>query len=156
MRFATIGAVSLPEIEHDAPRSVRASRLLRVFNLSIAVLLIALLGAAYWYAWRPLPQSSGQISAPISAEAAIARGVNYFIDTHRNRLPLEFTLLRYDPRPWAPSDCLLAGLEMYRTLTNSWRSELLKEKMLQTGERSKVDFLFPVRTGHEPQPGSNA
>ncbi len=243
MRFATIGAVSLPEIEHDAPRSVRASRLLRVFNLSIAVLLIVLLGTAYWYAWRPLPQTSGQISAPISAEAhitrdakgvphiqaaswedaiflqgyamaqdrlwqmdglrrraagelaevvgktalesdsearrmnlrriaerqeralvpqqravlaAFARGVNYFIDTHRNRLPLEFTLLRYDPRPWAPSDCLLAGLEMYRTLTNSWRGEVLKQKMLATGERSKVDFLFPVRTGHDPQPGSNA
>jgi penicillin G amidase len=243
MRFATIGAVSLPGIEHDAPRSVRASRLLRLFNLSIAVLLIALLGAAYWYAWRPLPQTSGQISAPISAEArivrdakgvphiqaaswedaiflqgyamaqdrlwqmdglrrraagelaeivgqaalesdrearrmnlrriaerqeralvpqqravlaAFARGVNYFIDTHRNRLPLEFTLLRYDPRPWTPSDSLLAGLEMYRTLSNSWRSELLKQKMLETGERSKVEFLFPVRTGHEPQPGSNA
>src|SRR6185369_8230498 len=60
--------------------------------------------------------------------AAFARGVNYFIQTHRDRLPLEFTLLRYDPRPWAPSDCLLAGLEMYRTLTNSWRSELLKQK----------------------------
>jgi penicillin amidase len=235
--------VSLPGIEHDAPRYVRASRLLRLFNLSIAVLLIVLLGAAYWYAWRPLPQTSGQISAPISAEAriardakgvphiqaaswedaiflqgyamaqdrlwqmdglrrraagelaevvgqaalesdrearrmnlrriaelqeralvpqqravlaAFARGVNYFIDTHRGRLPLEFTLLRYDPRPWAPSDCLLAGVEMYRTLTNSWRGELVKQKMLQTGERSKVDFLFPVRTGHEPQPGSNA
>ena len=235
--------MNLPGIEHDAPLSARSSRLLRVFNLSIAVLLIALLGAAYWYAWRPLPQTSGQINAPISAEAriardakgvphiqaaswedaiflqgyamaqdrlwqmdglrrrasgelaevvgqpaiesdrearrmnlrrtaerqeralvpqqravlaAFARGVNYFIDTHRNRLPLEFTLLRYDPRPWLPSDCLLAGLEMYRTLTNSWRSELLKQKMLQTGERSKVEFLFPVRTGHDPQPGSNA
>ena len=235
--------MNLPGIEHDAPRYVRASRLLRVFNLSIAVLLIALMGAAYWYAWRPLPQTSGQISAPISAEAriardakgvphiqaaswedaiflqgyamaqdrlwqmdglrrraagelaeivgqaalesdrearrmnlrriaetqeralvpqqravlaAFARGVNYFIETHRNRLPLEFTLLRYDPRPWAPSDCLLAGVEMYRTLTNSWRGEVLKQKMLETGERSKVEFLFPVRTGHEPQPGSNA
>src|SRR5450432_2802790 len=73
MRFATIGAVSLPEIEHDAPLSGRTSRLLRLFNLSIAVLLIALLGAAYWYAWRPLPQTSGQIAAPISAEARIAR-----------------------------------------------------------------------------------
>ncbi len=235
--------MSLPEIEHDAPLSVRASRLLRLFNLSIAVLLIALLGAAYWYAWRPLPQTSGQIGAPISAAAriardakgvphiqaaswedaiflqgyamaqdrlwqmdglrrrasgelaeivgqaavesdrearrmnlrpiaeaqeralppqqravlaAFARGVNYFIETHRNRLPLEFTLLRYDPRPWTASDCLLAGLEMYRTLSNSWRSELLRQKMLETGERSKVEFLFPVRTGHEPQPGSNA
>ena len=33
--------------------------------------------------------------------AAYARGVNYFIETHRGNLPLEFTILRYDPRPWS-------------------------------------------------------
>jgi penicillin amidase len=222
---------------------VRATRLLRLLNLSIAVLLIAFLAAVYWYGWRALPEVSGQITAPISAEAriardalgvphiqaaswedaiflegyamaqdrlwqmdgmrrrasgelaeiaglmalesdqearrlnlrriaevqehslqpaerallaAFARGINEFIQTHRDRLPVEFALLRYDPRPWSVRDSLLAGLEMYRTLTNSWRSELLKQKMLETGERSKVEFLFPVRTGHEAQPGSNA
>ena len=41
--------------------------------------------------------------------AAYARGVNYFIETHRNALPLEFTLLRYDPRPWTIVDSLLCG-----------------------------------------------
>jgi len=222
---------------------VRASRLLRVLNLSIAVLLIALVAAVYWYGWRPLAETAGQIAAPVSAEgriardaqgvphiqaaswedaiflqgyamaqdrlwqmdglrrraagelaeiagppalesdrearrmnlrqiaetrervlksseravlAAFARGVNYFIETHRDRLPIEFTLLHYEPRPWAVRDSLLAGMEMYRTLTNSWRGELLKQQMLERGERAKVDFLFPVRTGHEPQPGSNA
>ena len=222
---------------------MRDSRLLQLLNLSIAVLLIALLAAVYWYGWRALPQTSGQIYAPISAEAriardalgvphiqaaswedaiflegyvmaqdrlwqmdgmrrtaagelaeiagpaavesdqesrrmnlrriadaqeqtlkpeeravfaAFARGVNEFIQTHRDRLPPEFALLRYDPRPWAVRDSILAGLEMYRRLTDSWRAELLKLKMLETGDRSKVDFLFPVRTGHEPQPGSNA
>ncbi len=45
--------------------------LLRAINLSIAVLLIALLGAAYWFAWRPLAQTSGQITAPVSAKATI-------------------------------------------------------------------------------------
>ena len=160
--------------------------LLRAINLSIAVLLIALLGAAYWFAWRPLPETSGEIAAPISARATIsrdalgvphitaaswedaiflqgyataqdrmwqmdalrrlaagelaevvgkqalesdqearrlrlgriaeeaeqtmpaadramlaayARGVNYFLETHRGRLPLEFTLLNYRSPP---------------------------------------------------------
>ena len=150
-------------------------------------MLVLGLVAAYWIAYRPLPQTSGQIAAPISARATVerdalgvphiaaanwedaiflqgyvtaqdrlwqmdalrrlaagelsevlgpstleldrearrlrmrriaeehdrtlppadravlaayARGVNYFIETHRGRLPLEFTLLRYDPRPW--------------------------------------------------------
>ena len=65
--------MSLLENARDRPRSVRASHLLRVLNLSITVLLVVLLVAGYWYAWRPLPQTSGQITAPISAEARIAR-----------------------------------------------------------------------------------
>ena len=222
---------------------MRASQLLQLLNLSIAVLLIVLLAGTYWYAWRPLPETSGQIGAPISAEAriardglgvphiqaaswedaiflegyamaqdrlwqmdamrrsqagelaeiagpsalesdqearrmnlreiaegqerslkpeeksvlaAFARGVNYFIETHRDRLALEFALLGYDPRPWAVRDSLLVGLEMYRALSNTWRGKLLKQKMLEAGEHSKVEFLFPMRTGNEPQPGSNA
>ncbi|HTU60555.1 MAG TPA: penicillin acylase family protein, partial [Polyangiales bacterium] len=38
---------------------------------------------------------------------AYARGVNAFIDSHRNNLPLEFHLLHYTPRPWTPRDSLL-------------------------------------------------
>lgn len=217
--------------------------LLRAINLSIAVLLIALLAAVYWYAWRPLAQTSGEISAPVSAHAAVsrdaigvphinaaawedaiflqgyvtaqdrlwqmdalrrlaagelaevvgkqalssdqearrlrlaalardaeqtmpasdravlaayARGVNFYIETHRDRLPVEFKLLNYDPRPWRVSDSILAGLHMYRTLTTSWRNEINKLHMLQKGDRAKVEFLYPVRTGGEAQPGSNA
>jgi penicillin G amidase len=217
--------------------------ILRVINLSIAVLLVALLTAVYWFAVRPLAETSGQITAPISAKAAIARdargvphitattwedavflqgfvtaqdrmwqmdalrrlaggelaevvgkpalasdeearrlrlariaeedeqtmpaadravlavyarGVNYYLETHRGRYPVEFTLLNYDPRPWRVRDSILAGLHMYRTLTTSWRNEVVKMHMLEKGDRAKVDFLFPARTGGEAQPGSNA
>ncbi len=220
-----------------------SSPLLRAINLSIAVLLVVLLGAIYWFAWRPLPETSGEIAAPISAQASIARdalgvphiqaaswsdtiflqgyataqdrmwqmdalrrlaagelaeiagkaalesdqearrlrlgqiadeaersmpeadravlaaysrGVNYYLETHRGRLPLEFTLLNYDPRPWRVRDSILAGLQMYRTLTTSWREKVEKLHMRERGDAAKVDFLFPVRTGFDPQPGSNA
>ncbi len=216
---------------------------LRAINLSIAVLLIALASATYWYAWRPLPQSSGDLIAPISAPATIsrdalgvphiqaatiedalflqgfvtaqdrmwqmdalrrlaagelaevvgksaldsdrearrlrlghiaeqaeknlppadrsaldayARGVNFYLETHRDRLPVEFSLLNYSPRPWTKRDTLLAGLHMYRTLTTSWRHEIEKLHMLQKGDRAKIEFLYPPRTGAEMQPGSNA
>ena len=46
---------------------------LRAINLSIAVLLIALLAATYWYAWRPLPQISGAMVAPVAQSATIVR-----------------------------------------------------------------------------------
>lgn len=217
--------------------------LLRAINLSIAVLLLALIGAIYWYAWRPLAQTSGEISAPVSAGATVsrdalgvphiaastiedaiflqgyvtaqdrlwqmdglrrlaagelaevigksaleadqdarrsrlariadesekampaadrailaayARGVNFYLETHRGRLPVEFTLLNYEPRPWSKRDTVLAGLQMYRTLTSSWHDEINKLHMLQKGDRAKVEFLFPVRSGSESQPGSNA
>ena len=48
-------------------------RVLKFINLSIAVLLLLSLMGAYWVAYRPLAQTSGQISAPISAGASIAR-----------------------------------------------------------------------------------
>ena len=45
----------------------------RAINLSIAVLLIVLAGAVYWYAIRPLPETSGDLAAPVSANATILR-----------------------------------------------------------------------------------
>jgi penicillin G amidase len=88
--------------------------------------------------------------------AAYARGVNYFIETHRNALPLEFTLLRYDPRPWSIVDSMLCALQMYRSLTSTWREELRKMTMLAGGDPAKVTLLYPARAGTEFQPGSNA
>jgi penicillin G amidase len=55
---------------------------------------------------------------------AYARGVNEFIQQHYNRLPLEFTLLNYKPRPWQPTDSLVIACYMYRTLTDTREEEL--------------------------------
>jgi penicillin G amidase len=91
-----------------------------------------------------------------AAMAAYARGVNQFLATHGSALPLEFTLLGYQPRPWSVVDSLLVCLYMYRDLTSSWRDELAKRSMLAAGDKQKVEFLFPAGTGLGPQPGSNA
>ena len=40
---------------------------------------------------------------------AYTRGVNAFIESHRDRLPLEFRLLKYQPQPWTVTDSLLIG-----------------------------------------------
>ncbi|MBA0084995.1 MAG: penicillin acylase family protein, partial [Acidobacteria bacterium Pan2503] len=88
--------------------------------------------------------------------AAYARGVNAFLSTHRDRLPVEFTLLGYQPQPWSAVDSILVALHMIRTLTTTWREELVKRAMLQSGDPKKVNLLFAVRAGNEAQPGSNA
>ncbi len=219
------------------------ARIIKAVNIAIAVLLAVALAAVYWYLWRPLPQRSGTIHAPVSAAVSVAfdslgvphiraasledalfvqgyvtaqdrlwqmdalrryaagtlsevvgpaalesdtesrrfrfrriaeeaytqlpaadraamaaytRGVNQFIATHLDRLPIEFRLLGYQPRPWSVVDSILVCLDMFRSLTNTWKDEIAKSAMLDGGDRQKVQFLWPVRTGGEGQPGSNA
>lgn len=55
---------------------------------------------------------------------AYARGVNRFMEQHVTRLPLEFTLLNYKPRPWQPTDSLVIGCYMFRTLTDTREKEI--------------------------------
>jgi len=219
------------------------SRVVRYINIAIGLVLVAFLFAGYWYAYRPLPQTSGTVTAPVAAEITItrdvigvphikaaseddaffaqgyvlaqdrlwqmdgirraaggnlaeiageaaleadresrrvgmrrmaeaaygkipaqdraplvayARGVNWFIQTHLHNLPVEFTVLGYQPRPWSVVDTILVGLYMYRDLATTWKEKLLKRDMLAVGDRAKVDYLFPARSGSEAQPGSNA
>ncbi|MDQ2839763.1 MAG: penicillin acylase family protein [Acidobacteriota bacterium] len=90
---------------------------------------------------------------------AYARGVNFFIDTHRNDYPLEFSLPghAYDPRPWTVTDSLLIGLAMFRNLTDNWRFEFDKGGLIaSSGDPAKVHTLFPAALGKYVSPGSNA
>ena len=61
---------------------------------------------------------------------AYARGVNAYIEGHRNRLPLEFRVLRYSPRPWTPEDSELIGVQMVEDLSTSPRHALMRETIL--------------------------
>ena len=62
---------------------------------------------------------------------AYARGVNAFLESHRDRLALEFRLLKYTPRPWTVTDSLLVGARMVQDL-NHYRNPpaLTREKIL--------------------------
>jgi penicillin amidase len=228
---------------------VHLDRFFRWLNILIGVALVAALTGVYWFFWRPLPQTSGAASAPVSNRATVtrdrlgaptihaaneddllfvqgyttaqerlwqmdtlrrfaagdlseivgpagleadresrrlrmrriaeqiyatmpaqdrarfaayARGVNFFIETHRTSLPFEFAVLGYDPRPWSVVDGILIGLHMYRDLTTTWPEKVQKNNLLASGDREKVNFLFPIRAGTEilpgtdVQPGSNA
>ncbi|MBV9613186.1 MAG: penicillin acylase family protein, partial [Acidobacteriaceae bacterium] len=87
-----------------------------------------------------------------------ARGVNYFIDTHRGDYSLEFSLPghEYDPRPWTMVDSMLVGLVMARDLTDSSRFEFDKGRLLALADPVKVRLLFPAIQGQSVSPGSNA
>ena len=62
---------------------------------------------------------------------AYARGVNAFIDSHRDKSSLEFRLLKYAPRPWSVTDSLLVGARMVQDLNHySYARALTREKIL--------------------------
>lgn len=99
--------------------------------------------------------------------AAYARGVNHFIDTHRDSLPPEFALLGYEPRPWSIADSVLVALRMASDLSTSWRTDLDAERMRrelagtfpemdETQRERLLQRLFPLRSGEEQLAGSNA
>jgi penicillin amidase len=89
---------------------------------------------------------------------AYAQGVNRFLDENKERLPLEFTLLRYSPRPWKSSDSLLISGYMYETLTTSWRSELNRAKVtaLVGEERARELYVEESDLDHFVVGGTNS
>jgi penicillin amidase len=66
-----------------------------------------------WIVERAVSGLSGDEKACFEA---YARGVNAFIDQHRDSLPSEFRLLQYRPKPWTVSDSFLIGAEMSEEL----------------------------------------
>jgi penicillin amidase len=62
---------------------------------------------------------------------AYARGVNAYIESHRDRLPIEFRILRYSPRAWTPEDSTLIAAQMVKDLNHyPYRHALEREKIL--------------------------
>jgi penicillin G amidase len=60
---------------------------------------------------------------------AYAAGVNARID--QGRLPLEFTLLRYRPEPWAVADTLSWIKMMSWSLSVNWEAEILRARLIE-------------------------
>ncbi|HKV61560.1 MAG TPA: penicillin acylase family protein [Candidatus Acidoferrum sp.] len=77
---------------------------------------------------------------------AYARGVNQFIEQHKKSLPLEFSLLHYEPAPWQPSDTLAISAYMYRTLTDTWERELNRATVTERVGADRAKELFSDET----------
>ena len=91
---------------------------------------------------------------------AYARGVNAYIESHRDRLPIEFRILRYSPRQWAPEDSTLIASQMVKDLNHyPYRDALEREKIhgqARTGTDGRfVRELFLARpSAHRGTPGT--
>ncbi len=95
-------------------------------------------GRAARSAWDALPP---QTRADIDTYVA---GVNAFISTHHGRqLPLEFTVLRFEPEPWSGPDVLAWVKMMAWDLSKNYSLELLRHDLLQRVGADKTAELLP-------------
>jgi penicillin amidase len=75
---------------------------------------------------------------------AYADGVNAFIESHLNRLPLEFTILGTEPEPWTPVDTLAWGKVMSYFLCGNYDSELLRARLIAgLGQEAAQEIMLP-------------
>jgi penicillin amidase len=71
-----------------------------------------------------------------------ADGVNTFIDTHHDSLPIEFTLLGYKPDPWTPLDSVTFGKVMAWDLSgNMDEEETLADLQARLGVARAAELL---------------
>lgn len=85
-----------------------------------------------------------------------AQGVNAYINSHSSRLPLEFRILRYEPRPWSAEDSMLVAYQMVETLSTSPKAAITREKILaKLGPELTAD-LYINRSWRDHPPGDSS
>ncbi|MFO7708675.1 MAG: penicillin acylase family protein [Desulfobacterales bacterium] len=86
----------------------------------------------------------------IAALEAFADGVNQYIEAHRGRLPLEFTLLGYAPEPWEPLNSLNVTGYLAFDLSTGWKPEIFLHRVAQKLGAARARELLPQWAG-DPQ-----
>ncbi len=75
--------------------------------------------------------------------SAYARGVNAFINGHRDRLPFEFIVLRYQPSPWREIDSVSVALNLATALNQTWEGDLMREHVAAKLDQQLFADAFP-------------
>src|ERR1700733_4622743 len=88
---------------------------------------------------RAAKESSPEIRGLLES---YARGVNQFIMQQHGRLPVEFSLLGYAPKPWTPADTYLIDLYMWKTLTSTWKSKLNRQSVVAKVGAERAAQMF--------------
>jgi penicillin amidase len=92
-------------------------------------------------------------SRDLSFYDAYARGVNTYIDSHGGRLPIEFRILHYAPKPWQAEDSVVVANSMVKDLNYHYFFDALaREKILaKLGPELTAD-LYVNRSFHDRPP----
>jgi penicillin G amidase len=88
---------------------------------------------------------------------AYTSGVNAYLHDYRNRMPMEFRVLRYSPRPWTVADSFLVGASMAQILNHDlFESELSREKIVRRIGPELAADIYPNSSLRDRPPGEAA
>jgi penicillin G amidase len=73
-----------------------------------------------------------------------AKGINDFIDTHQDNLPIEFSLLGFKPEPWTIVDSLTWGKVMAYDLSGNYTREILRADLVEKLGAAQAGALLPT------------
>src|SRR3954469_7049565 len=105
-----------------------------------------------------LPDVAESAVAALSPEErnlsnAYCAGVNAFIESHRNRLPIEFRVLRYQPKPWRVQDSFLIGANMMKALNHGTANdERIRELITSKLGPALTSELYPQTSVRDHPP----
>jgi penicillin amidase len=99
-----------------------------------------------------LAQSSYAAMSPEAQSyfQAYSDGVNAWLETHKNKLPPEFLLLRTTPEPWQPADSIVWGKLMALELSSNYHLEILRAELMTKLSPEQVQWLFPLQASDAP------
>jgi len=84
---------------------------------------------------------------------AYARGVNAYIDSHGDRLPIEYRILKYAPRHWSAEDSTLIASQMVKDLNHgTYEEALAREKILAKLGPELTSDLYVNSSWHDRPP----
>ena len=81
---------------------------------------------------------------------AYAKGVNAYLETHSELLPLEFQLLGHEPEPWKPADSLVWLKIMAWDLGDNFSDELLRARLAGKLDRAQLQDLWAQHPDDPP------
>jgi penicillin amidase len=81
-----------------------------------------------------------------------AGGVNAYIGSHADRLPAEFRLLHYQPKPWQPVDSMVVVMSMVQMLDEHWQDKLERERVTARLGPTLAAALYPTGSWRDRPP----
>ncbi len=81
-----------------------------------------------------------------AAVLAYCDGVNTYLEKNGSKLPVEFKLLGYQPKPWQPQDCTAFGRVIMWELSHAWHGEIVRyqiQQKLGIEDADEIEIHYP-------------